>query len=338
MHARHSLERRGWALVHPWTNLLARHRDLEVEPVTPENLVWIFGTARTGSTWLAGMMSELPRHVWWNEPLVGTIFSQVSDSNEHMRQRPHVIYGAPYKDTWLASVRSTVMNGAAARFSRIDQDDYLVIQEPNGSRGAPTLAEAFPESRMVLLVRDPRDVVASILDSTKPAAWRESQQSSDNPNAITKRGAQIYARNVEAAKRAFDAHRGRKALIRYEELRTDTFAALRGIYSALEIDVTNEALARSVKKHAWENIPVSRKGQGKPRRKASPGGWREDLHHRAGPHGREDYRATSARILRLAVIGGSDSLKSFFRDRLKSSLPGADNPVAKTFRWRGEVL
>jgi hypothetical protein len=130
---------------------------------------------------------------------------------------------------------------------------------------------------VVLLVRDPRDVAASVLDSAMPGGWREGRETSDDPNARIRRSAQTYLRNVGAAKRAFDAHRGRKALVRYEELRTDTVTTLSSIYSALEMKVEDEALARSARKHAWENIPKWKKGQGKPRRKATPGGWREDL-------------------------------------------------------------
>src|SRR5688500_7574812 len=33
--------------------------------IRPENIVWIFGTARTGSTWLAFMMEELEDHTVW---------------------------------------------------------------------------------------------------------------------------------------------------------------------------------------------------------------------------------------------------------------------------------
>src|SRR3712207_6981111 len=36
-------------------------------------------------------------------------------------------------------------------------------------------------------------------------------------------------------------------------------------------------LARAVEKFAWENIPEEEKGPDKIRRKATPGGWREDL-------------------------------------------------------------
>ena len=33
----------------------------------------------------------------------------------------------------------------------------------------------------------------------------------------------------------------------------------------------------SVEEHSWENIPEEEKGEGKFRRKATPGSWREDL-------------------------------------------------------------
>ena len=99
---------------------------------------------------------------------VGVIVARAFVPRGNARQRAQTIYGIPYKGIWLASVRSMVMNGAAARFPQKDQDDYLEIREPNGSSGAPTLAEAFPESRVVLLVRDARDVAASALDSAMP--------------------------------------------------------------------------------------------------------------------------------------------------------------------------
>ncbi|HEU4494146.1 MAG TPA: hypothetical protein VFR69_08145, partial [Rubrobacteraceae bacterium] len=33
----------------------------------------------------------------------------------------------------------------------------------------------------------------------------------------------------------------------------------------------------AVEKHSWENVPEEEKGEGKFHRKATPGGWREDL-------------------------------------------------------------
>jgi hypothetical protein len=82
---------------------------------------------------------------------------------------------------------------------------------------------------------------------------------------------------MENARRAFGAHTGPKAVVLYEELRADTLGTMRRLYSDLGIEVDGRELARAVERHAWEAIPEDMKGQGKFYRKASPGGWREDL-------------------------------------------------------------
>ena len=66
-------------------------------------------------------------------------------------------------------------------------------------------------------------------------------------------------------------------LVRYEDLRADTLGTMKRIYSALEIPMDERELAQAIEKHSWENVPEENKGPGKIRRKASPGGWREDL-------------------------------------------------------------
>jgi hypothetical protein len=52
---------------------------------------------------------------------------------------------------------------------------------------------------------------------------------------------------------------------------------MRRVYSELGMEAGGDALARAVEKHSWEAIPEDMKGQGKFYRKASPGGWQEDL-------------------------------------------------------------
>jgi hypothetical protein len=256
--------------------------------IKPENVVWIFCSNRSGSTWLSSMMGEVEGHEVWNEPLVGKLFGDLYYVGAAGHQKvKHYILGDYQKGSWLDSIQSFVLSQATARFPEVAERGYLIIKEPNGSIGAPLLAEAMPASRVIFLVRDPRDVAASGLDAARKGSWQyenaadrgwKREALADNqPDVWVRRRAQNYVRHAGKARDAYEAHKGPKVLIRYEELRDDTLGTMERLYSTLGIEVGGGDLARAVEKHAWENIPEKEKGQGKFYRKATPGGWREDL-------------------------------------------------------------
>jgi hypothetical protein len=262
--------------------------DLETRGVKPANIIWIFCVARSGSTWLSGMMGELKGHKVWKEPRVGHLFGEFYVNTPRAKtESANFIMGTPTREGWISAIRNFVLTGARHTFPRLGPEEYLVIKEPGGGVGAPFLMEALPESRMILLVRDPRDVVSSSLDATREGSWQKEQRRSGGsgrkaltdkqPDAVVRRSAKKYLRNMERAKQAYDAHEGPKALILYEELRADALGTMRRLYAALGIEVEEKELARAVEKQAWEAIPEDMKGEGKFYRKASPGGWREDL-------------------------------------------------------------
>jgi hypothetical protein len=253
--------------------------------IDPENMIWIFGTGRTGSTWLAAMMEEPEGHEVWFEPRVGFVF----DPQRFERYGgKHFVMASQYRDVWLRSIRNFILDGANARFPQMaESGGYLAVKEPGGSVGAGLIMDALPESRMVLLVRDPRDVVASWMDATRKGGWQTERRGDDgrraeslvetNPNAFVKRHAEAYLQHVGNAKVAYDAHEGYKVVVRYEDLRADALDTMRRMYDGLGVPVDGEQLARIVEKHAWENMPENKKGQGKFYRKATPQAWRQDL-------------------------------------------------------------
>ena len=256
--------------------------------IKPENLVWIFGVARTGSSWLSAMMRDVKGHARWNEPFVGDVFGYAYFIRawDWQRERPDYILGKEHKNAWLKSMRNFILDGATARFpSAAKEEGYVVVKEPNGSIGAPLIMEALPESRMILLIRDPRDVVASLLAALKEGSWGtadnyrkiEHVSADDNPDEFVRVRARLYMASLEKARQAYEAHGGYKVAVRYEDLRYNTLDELRRIYTELDVPLEEKELQRIVEKHAWENIPEEKKGPDKPRRKAKPGGWREDL-------------------------------------------------------------
>ncbi len=256
----------------------------------PENIVWIFGNAKTGSTWLSWMMEEPKGHAIWREPYVGELFGRLYYNwdnwvGEKHFESKHFILAEPQKKSWLKSVRSFVLSEAEARFPGVANRGYLIIKEPNGSLGAPLLMEALPESRMIFLVRDPRDVAASYVDAAKKGSYMHERRKGGRSAAIFEMEADdlvesmatSYLQNVGNAREAYEAHKGPKVLVRYEELRSNTLQTMKRICSTLGIPVEETELARAVRKHSWENIPEAEKGEGKFYRKAAPGDWREDL-------------------------------------------------------------
>ena len=245
--------------------------------INSTNIVWIFGTGRTGSSWLWRMLVSQKRRVGWNEPYAGSIFSRL-DTAENLKKRKETIFGYAHRDAWRASVKGMILRGAAARFPQITKDDYLIIKEPNGSSGAHWLAEALPECRIIVLVRDPRDVVASAIDSVKPRAWRTySPESQMSTESLTRTRSEIYRGHIAASLTAFDLHEGPKSLISYEELIAAPLNTMKRLHNDIELPTTIKSLESVIEKYSWQNIPDEKKGEGKAMRKATPGGWRVDL-------------------------------------------------------------
>lgn len=261
-------------------------KDTKVNGIKPENIAWIFGTARVGSTWLSRMMADLQSHTIWREPLVGELFGHLYYVRARDRRDKTLILGDDHRTSWLKLIRTFVLESAEARFPEA-KNNYLVIKEPNGSIGAPLLMEALPESRMICLVRDPRDVAASLVDSYKEGSWgyerlkkrgdMEEGGASKVPDKYVRSAAARYLQEMGKSKEAYDFHKGPKVLVKYEDLRTNTLENMKRIYSDLGMIVDEEEIAKVVEKHSWENIPEAQKGEGKFFRKATPQGWREDL-------------------------------------------------------------
>jgi LPS sulfotransferase NodH len=263
--------------------------------IDPQNIVWILGSPRTGSTWLSQILGEPEGHAEWREPFFGVVLG----FRNNLAHRKYVnskqfLLGEPHRDVWVRSMRNLFLDVGRSKFPNIAAKHHLIVKEPNGSMSAPLILQAFPESKLIFLVRDSRDVVASLLDAAKKGSWygydRFEASVADAvlagggltgrrpDNDFVERLAKNYVANVGAVQEAYEMHPdGSKVLVRYEDLRNDPLEQVARICDALRIEVEESQLEQAVKKHSWENIPEGERGRGKFHRKAIPGGWREDL-------------------------------------------------------------
>jgi hypothetical protein len=264
--------------------------------VDPQNIVWILGSPRTGSTWLSQILGELEGHAEWREPFFGVVlgFRNNLAHREYVNSNQFLL-GEPHRDVWVRSMRNLFLDVGRSKFPNIAPKHHLIVKEPNGSMSAPLILEAFPESKLVFLLRDSRDVVASLLDAARRGSWYGYDKFEASVTAAVLDGggasghrpdddefvgrlANNYVANVGAVKEAYAGHPdGSKILVRYEDLREDPSKQVARICDALRIEVEESQLEQAVKKHSWENIPEGERGRGRFHRKAVPGGWKEDL-------------------------------------------------------------
>ncbi|HZU40437.1 MAG TPA: sulfotransferase [Solirubrobacteraceae bacterium] len=176
-------------------------------------LVWIFGSPRTGSTWLMNLLShplitdngiasgvgrldapeaDRPRTIPINEPYVqdhlAPAFSlpvleegdvPVSTLPEFRHAEPNYLLADRYVEAWRPALRTLVLARLEAQARVVAREHRvpagpIVIKEPNGSLAAGFVMSLFPRSRMIFLLRDGRDVVDSMVDAQMPGGWLAS--------------------------------------------------------------------------------------------------------------------------------------------------------------------
>ncbi|MGH3347378.1 MAG: sulfotransferase family protein [Nocardioides sp.] len=239
-------------------------------------LVWIFSSGRSGTTWLMKLLSHVLPAAQWSEPRFGRLFHRFVELDGWREGGGHLLSEAQ-RPAFIAGVGAFVRTVAAERFP---DDRRVIVKEPAGSAGAPLLSAATPESRLVIAVRDLRDVVASSLAGKTPGNWQNRDGtrwvdlgSDEFTGLLTKNS----VKNMQGAIDAYDQHAGPKSLVRYEDLLADTPGELKRIVRDLDFRPRPKLVRRAVQKYAWERVPEEDRGEDKFFRKATPGSWSEDL-------------------------------------------------------------
>lgn len=262
--------------------------DPNEELILERNLVWIFGLHRSGTTWLAKRLLS-HQTLMWNEPIIGYILGNY--------RLPRVIDGAliepkkifpkkdfffeeQYKDIWLYFLRKLILGRAFAQFQEVNKK--LVIKEPNGSIGADMISESLPKSKIIIAIRDCRDIVDSRVDGTMKGGYRSELLGwsipEDNRMDFIREESEEIVKTWEVLDRAFENHPSElRYKVKYENLLKNTSKELSKIYNFLEIDIEEDVLNEIITKSEFKKIPEENRGKGKIIRSATPGKWKENF-------------------------------------------------------------
>jgi hypothetical protein len=207
--------------------------------------------------------------------------------NGMRRSDPGYFFNDEYAHSWRPELRRLILARLHAQADRAARkhslsDPLVLIKEPNGSHGAELLMSLLPRSRMIFLLRDGRDVVDSVLDARGGNGWTVQTQvdlsDAGQRLAYVRRQARLWLNCTNAVQSAYEAHPPElRWLVRYEDLRRDTLAALRPLVGWLGLSSSDEELRDAIDANAFESIPGWLKGPGTPRRAAKSGLWRENM-------------------------------------------------------------
>lgn len=246
-----------------------------------DRVVWVFGHPRSGTTWLGQLLTDGLSLKMWNEPYLGQFlaFSNTLRENEPTRyEDPTFWMSDPQEENWRASLNAFFLDVIARQGGPAAGFAGLVIKEPNGTVVAPLIMKAMPEAKAIFMLRDPRDVIASLIDARKPGSWMDERLTQEfDRDKIVKQSVRRFERIAEVLGDLEATTAGRFYEMRYERLRRDPFAEMRHLAHILGLPCDEEVLRRSIERHDYERIPAERKGPGRFVRTARVGGWPEEL-------------------------------------------------------------
>ena len=265
-------------------------------------LVWMFGSPRSGSTWLLRILSEHNAVVPVDEPLLGFYLgpfvsdlpgtdARAMDVSTFTWRRVQTakdgqFFAEEFADIWVKGLARLTRERFYAHVGRKARGPgprrrYVVIKEPNGSQSADVIMRALPRAKLLFLLRDGRDVVDSELAANLPGAWVSQEfpglSGIDDADrlAFVVQSAQKWLWRTEVVQEAIARHPGPKLIVRYEELLQAPDAGLRRILDWIGLSVSDSDLTAWIERHDFERMP--RTGPSEFWRSASPGAWRQNL-------------------------------------------------------------
>lgn len=291
------------------------------------SLVWIWGSPRSGSTWLLQLLAQpldpdhdrpigfeptgicdygppydcvpvdetfLTNHL---APALGDPTRVGEDwvpgtLNNLMASRPAYAFSDVYRDQWLPEWRRLALVRlwsvlCRARRRGVELTDYpkVVIKETNGAHAADLLTEVLPRSKSLLLIRDPRDVVDSLLHALRKGGFLSRQlgydYSGDSRAAGVRWAAELWATNTSVSLKAIEAQKASDPeltrIVRYEDLLEDPVGQTGALFSWIGLERDPSWLADLAAARSFAVIPSEDRGELKRNRSATPGRWRENL-------------------------------------------------------------
>ena len=264
----------------------------EEEDILEKNIVWVIGSSRSGTTWLATQLLSYDTHVI-NETRISRHLGRLFGNPEHLeseieseQHRKDYFFSLELKKNWMFHLRKFILNRIYAQFNNINKK--IIIKEPSADDiGFTIISECLSNSKIIFVKRDGRDVLDSQIDAnihgfSKGGRFESKVHrkplSPENRLNFIKNRAYFWVKVMENLIMAYENHPDElKISVSYENLRKNTFQEILRIYQFLQIKIESSKLEEIINKSSFENVPSENKGKGKFIRSASPGKWKDNF-------------------------------------------------------------
>lgn len=254
-------------------------------------IVWVFGTPRSGSTWLSKSILKMDRIGVIDESGIGALFGAYLDDPMpfyHMMKGAYPIrmrrfvdegsfdafFSENYEKVWKKSVRNMIIDRIRAQFPLM-AFDIIAMKAPNESHGSDIIMKCFSKSKLIFLIRDGRDVIDSRQSKFQNPRLNLGSETEEERKFRINYFSNLWNLHVDVTSRAYESHDPNlRLLVRYEDLRTNPVENIEKIYQFLGFDIPINKIQEISDETKFENVPSFMRGTDKNIRVATPGHWK----------------------------------------------------------------
>lgn len=317
---------------------------------TGHNLLFVVGAPRSGTTWVQRLLAAHPRiHTGQESKLFRSYLSpqlkawrwEVARERDQASATGRGGTGLSCyfeEEHFLKVLRDYTRRLLDPMVGNLAPGEWFLEKTPAHALCLEDIRLLLPDARVIHVLRDGRDVVASLLAASRSwgAGWA--------PRA-TRDAATTWVRHVRAVRQAASQFPPTHFCeLTYEQLAADTAGMLRRLAAFLSLEWSDEEIAAAVRANAAEELRQGR-GTAIPRggrfadaegvkdppdfiRRAAPGGWRQDL----SPFQKLVVRRIAGQLLRelgymSSSAGGANSVFSIRNPQ--SAIDGGVGPHGK---------
>lgn len=256
------------------------------------NLIFIVGSPRSGTTWLQKLLASHPKiHTGQESGLFDAYIGPqlrvwYRDLDTTTSGRSGIGLGCYLtEEEFMQILKGYLHQLMQPMLKDVGEGEIFLEKTPSHALFLPEIMELLPNSRIIFVLRDGRDAVASLLAASK--SWG-SYWAPKNARAA----AVMWRQHVEAVRKIVpDLPQGQFMEVKYESLVQSPNATLRSVFDFLGLDCSEKEIENSIQLNQIgnEGTPIQLSGEVKKSagsilrepegfvRKGQAGNWADNL-------------------------------------------------------------